>query len=136
MTQALVKPLSIYLDLVSRKPFVWGELDCAMFAANWAFRITGVDPVSEYRGRYKTELGCARILKREGGLLALTARAALASGFYTTDEPSTGAIGVCALLTARGEAEATAIRLGDAWAFLSTSGVTVAPARHLAVWGF
>lgn len=129
-------PLAVYLDQVSARPFAWGRLDCAMFAGDWVTRITGADPIAEFRGRYRTELGCARILKREGGLLALTERAALAAGLRPTETPTTGAVGVCRVLTSRGAQQATAIRVRACWAFLATSGLAVAPGEHIAAWEF
>jgi hypothetical protein len=38
------------------KPFVWGENDCALFAADAILSISGtVDPAHHYRGRYFCE---------------------------------------------------------------------------------
>lgn len=38
------------------KPFVWGENDCALFAADAVLAISGtVDPAHDYRGRYSCE---------------------------------------------------------------------------------
>lgn len=48
------------------RPFSWGENDCATFAADWIRQQTGIDPVAQYRGKYKTAAGAARAMKRYG----------------------------------------------------------------------
>lgn len=47
-------------------PYVFGEHDCILFAANCVEAMTGVDLAADIRGRYKTEIGAARIIKNEG----------------------------------------------------------------------
>lgn len=54
-----------------RMPFEWGRHDCALFAADCVLSITGRDPADDLRGRYMTEAGAARIIKRAGGLESL-----------------------------------------------------------------
>lgn len=54
-------------------PFAWGSQDCALFGADCVEACTGADPAADLRGRYRTELGAARVLKRLGGLAALAA---------------------------------------------------------------
>lgn len=46
--------------------FVWGVSDCGMFASDVALAITGIDAAKAFRGRYTTERGAARALKRAG----------------------------------------------------------------------
>lgn len=53
------------------RPFSWGELDCCLFAAEVVKAQTGTDLSADYRGRYSTELGAARVLKKLGGIDAL-----------------------------------------------------------------
>ena len=50
------------------RPFEWGRHDCALFAAGCVAALTGADPASDLRGRYTTETGAARVIKRLGGL--------------------------------------------------------------------
>lgn len=51
--------------------FVPGATDCAHFAGDWVLRLTGVDPLADYRGRYVTrEAGEAMLAELDGSLLA------------------------------------------------------------------
>jgi hypothetical protein len=40
-----------------KRPFVWGEWDCGLFAAGAIQVMTGVDLAEPYRGRYSDEAG-------------------------------------------------------------------------------
>lgn len=51
------------------RPFSWGEFDCCLFAADCAVAVCGVDPAERYRGKYKSEAGAKRQLKRIAGSL-------------------------------------------------------------------
>ncbi len=51
------------------RPFSWGEFDCCLFAADCAMAVCGLDPAKPYRGKYKTEAGAKRQLKRVSGSL-------------------------------------------------------------------
>jgi hypothetical protein len=44
--------LANYLAEMHAKPFVWGQHDCARFAAGWVLLATGVDLFGPWRGRY------------------------------------------------------------------------------------
>lgn len=55
-----------YLAQAARQPFRPGLHDCALFAAGAVEAITGADYAAPYRGRYSTERGGIRILRRDG----------------------------------------------------------------------
>lgn len=63
--------LAAFVESRRAAPFVWGENDCVMFAADCALAITGNDPAIVYRGSYSTAAGAARIIKKVGDLAAL-----------------------------------------------------------------
>ncbi|MEP2103099.1 MAG: hypothetical protein ABJP02_04855 [Parasphingorhabdus sp.] len=44
----------------------WGKLDCLLFAGGAIKAVTGFDAARGHRGKYRTELGAARYLKRMG----------------------------------------------------------------------
>jgi hypothetical protein len=47
------------------QPFAWGVSDCSLWAADVVMAITGRDPMAEYRGRYRTERGALRVMRRQ-----------------------------------------------------------------------
>lgn len=51
------------------RPFSWGEYDCCLFAADCSLAVCGKDPAAEYRGKYTTEVGAKRLLKKQHGSL-------------------------------------------------------------------
>lgn len=60
------------------RPFVWGQSDCAHFAADCVRAVTGVDALAAYRGRYASRLGAAaRMLFRSHRSVASAAGAEL-----------------------------------------------------------
>lgn len=70
--------LSAYIAECEGRPFAWGSHDCAMFAAGAVLAMTGTDIAAEFRGRYSTEAGSVRALKRYGhGTLEATLDAKL-----------------------------------------------------------
>lgn len=60
--QALAEYLAEHREAV----FEWGQCDCAMFAAGAIEAMTGVDPADDVRGRYKSQAGAGRAIKRKG----------------------------------------------------------------------
>jgi hypothetical protein len=58
--------LAAYLASVRDTPHAYGKHDCALHGANAVLAQTGVDHGAPFRGRYKTELGAARALRRFG----------------------------------------------------------------------
>lgn len=58
--------LSDYIASKREAPFVYGENDCCMFAAGAVMAITGIDPVAEFRGKYRSLAGSVRALKEIG----------------------------------------------------------------------
>ena len=52
----------------NEKPFAWGTHDCFTFAADCVLAMTGEDKMAKRRGKYKTELGANKMLKKIGGV--------------------------------------------------------------------
>lgn len=61
--------LSEYIEEKAKEEFKWGKCDCALFAANWCAVSVGKDPASEFRGKYKTEIGAKRALLKYGNII-------------------------------------------------------------------
>lgn len=66
--------LAAEIERARNRPFQWGTHDCALMAADIVLAMTGVDYAAEFRGRYRSALGAARLLKRGGGLWAVLDR--------------------------------------------------------------
>ena len=47
-------------------PFAWGSNDCALWAARWVLAATGQNFLADWEGKYKTENGAARLMKKRG----------------------------------------------------------------------
>lgn len=47
-------------------PGEWGVADCLLTCADIVEAVTGFDPAADIRGRYKTEAGAARLLRKRG----------------------------------------------------------------------
>jgi hypothetical protein len=122
--------LSDFLKRSLGEPFVWGERDCALWAASWVAAKRGVDPAVAWRGRYHSALGCARLVRASGGLQAAIARDMERAGFETTAAPQPGDVG----LVDTPAGVAAAIKTARGWAWKGKVGVTVHPLQHLIAW--
>ena len=60
--------LAEFLAARATTPFVWGENDCCVFAADAVRAQTGRDPMSTWRGSYGDELGAETLLLAAGGV--------------------------------------------------------------------
>lgn len=68
------------IKAASGRPFSYGTHDCATFAFDVRRAITGEDAAADWRGRYSTELGAARVMRR----LGFESIEALATGYLGT----------------------------------------------------
>ncbi|SHO58804.1 DUF6950 family protein [Vibrio quintilis] len=55
-----------FLDPYLDRPFQTGVNDCALFVADWVKQLTGDDFAAPFRGHYQTDLGSARLIKKQG----------------------------------------------------------------------
>lgn len=53
------------------QPFAWGAADCCAWAFDAVAAVTGVDPIADVRGTYRTAWQARRVLRRLGGLRAV-----------------------------------------------------------------
>ncbi|TJV20398.1 MAG: hypothetical protein E5Y04_32340 [Mesorhizobium sp.] len=58
--------LARLLPAIAATPGVWGQSDCLLTAAAGVEAVTGVDIMAPWRGRYKSERGAAKLMRREG----------------------------------------------------------------------
>jgi len=122
--------LAAFLRKSLGEPFVWGQRDCALWAADWIKERRGVDPATSIRGRYSTRLGCERFANRHGGLPAYADEILTGAGLERTDDPQPGDVGL--IDTPDGPTVAVRVDLG--WAIKAARGIKIVPARHLMAW--
>ena len=134
-----------YLQAADQRPFVWGEFDCCLFAADAVQAMTDQDPAASIRGTYSDAVAAAAVIANYGGI------AELAEAFFLP----MGAIEIMPLFARRGDvvrlvmpvfedafAECGGICTGRDVAFLTDSGTRsvslVAAAAKLSarVWSF
>ena len=125
-----------YLDWIASQGWEWGDRDCLLWLATWAERVTGIDGGAEWRGRYRTAIGCARVMRKSGGFDACIERGAMAAGMVETDKPSPGSVGIVRAMTSRGVSDVGGIYTGTRWAVLTGRGVVSGPFEYRRVWSF
>ena len=50
----------------ANQPFEWGVNDCCLFAANCVRAQTGEDYYEQFRNRYTSAIGAAKVMKKDG----------------------------------------------------------------------
>ena len=58
--------LRAYASAAARRPFAYGQHDCALFAAGAIAAMTGQDPAADWRRRYTTLRGGLRVIRKSG----------------------------------------------------------------------
>ncbi len=123
--------MSAFLRAGARATFVWGEIDCSIFAADWCRKMRGVDPAASLRGRYRTAIGAMRHVRRLGGFEAMARSLMAGCGFIATDRPDLGDVG---LVKHPVVGPVFAIRCAIGWAVKSPEGVAVGDYPTVVVW--
>jgi hypothetical protein len=62
--------LAEQIDAARTKPFAYGSHDCLTWAFDVRAALTGIDDTGPWKGRYTSELGAARVMKRHGVTLS------------------------------------------------------------------
>lgn len=82
--------ISFLADL-ARRPFRWGETDCALVLADWwQLNHGGPDPAAALRGSYASEDECTAVLVRNGHLPRVVRLLARSVGARRTANPQPG----------------------------------------------
>lgn len=82
---------------LGNRRFEYGVCDCLLVVSDWVLVSTGIDPAARFRHTYSTEEGYVRLLKKHGGPVALFDKLASDIGWYRTDRPVTGDVGLLGL---------------------------------------
>lgn len=67
--------LSALIARAHREPFVWGQRDCCLWAADAALALTGIDHAADLRETYTDKASALAVLSRIGGLRGAADRA-------------------------------------------------------------
>lgn len=62
--------LAAFVEQRRHAPHAWGSNDCAMFAADGVWTLTGVDPFAAWRNTYSDRETAMAVLSGEGGFQA------------------------------------------------------------------
>lgn len=128
--------LADYLKASVSQSWTPGAFDCCFFPGEWAVSWGRGDPMATWRGRYQTDRGGLRFIKRAGGLVELWERGLSSIGVGRVDAPQVGDVGVVlAINDAMRPEPVGSIWTGDKWALANRRGLTFTPAHALAIWG-
>lgn len=61
------RKLHDYIESKRSAAFAYGSCDCALFTCDGIQAMTGTDIAAEFRGKYTTELGAAKVIKQVTG---------------------------------------------------------------------
>jgi hypothetical protein len=106
-----------------RKPFEWGVNDCGLFAADCVLAMTGVDLAEKLRGKYRTEEGAAKALRRIG----LGSHVQLAEENFREIPPMEATLGDIAII----EKDSLGIVNGETVAVYSKKGIGFVPMSRI-----
>ena len=139
MTKGKAVALAAWLDRAVDTPRAWGKHDCTLWPADWVVTCGHDDPAGEWRGRYRTALGAARLAGRAGGLQALWQGGADAAGLSAVLKPRAGDVGLLPMATRgvgpllSGLVGAICIGGGD-WAVVTQDGLWLGRASPVQAW--
>jgi len=114
-------------DCVSRareEPFIWGKNDCALFTCDCIMAITGRDYAEKFRGKYGTEKGAYRAIRKIEGVSSLEE---LATKYLGDPIPTTYAGRGDVVMTSTPTGPALGIVVNRNAAFRTPSGIEMIP---------
>lgn len=76
-TQHWLSSLETHINSHKQTTFAWGSHDCCTFAADSVMKSTGVDLMSQFRGKYSTEDGARLMLSDLAGTTDATVEDAM-----------------------------------------------------------
>jgi hypothetical protein len=105
--------LAVHCRVGASTAFGWGRMDCTIWVADWVLARTGRDAMAEWRGRYRTAIGHARLLRHEpAGLISAASRGLAAVGAEAIDPAAARSGDVGIIETVKGPAMALRGQLG------------------------
>lgn len=127
--------LKQYLSDAAALRFQWGTHDCMLFAADWAQRLTGIDPAAQWRGSYASADAAEALIERHGGARGIVAAGLRAAGWRPVWPPKAGDICVVEAPAPGGTAHVAGVAVDIARVALATArGLVIAPAPIVEAW--
>ena len=133
----LLEELRDYMKVQLSVPFIYGQSDCSTWVASWIEHMTDVDPAASFRGCYTNEIGCAKFVKTNGGLIAAMDHYMIRSGvMYHADVPFHGDVAIVVVpIGNNDQVEVAAVRTRNGWAYKPATGGLQVLNRELTVLG-
>jgi hypothetical protein len=96
--QRLAAAIDAAIERWCMEPFAWGSSDCLLALSDIIQEARGYDPAADWRGRYKSALGAARVTRRFGGFAGALESAAIGCVWEKIDprDAAIGDIGIAA----------------------------------------
>lgn len=129
----LVSRLEIYRAEVEAAIWDPGQWDCLLALARWCALATGRDPGAPFRGRYAGDVGAARMLRRQGGIVRVIGAAFEPMGWARTPTATPGAV-AAVRLNGLGLRLFGAVAYGERWLVACRDGALIENARPAAIW--
>lgn len=129
--------LEAYIRDAAFQAWRWGEMDCCFWAGNWIRDATGLDPLEQYRGQYRSAREAATLIRDRGGLIPMVSVEMERVGLLVTTEPDSGDIAVVSAPTGHPEAisgHSVVIRSGPWWLARGLNGCFGFDATPLKAW--
>lgn len=128
--------LDDYLEAAGQRRWRYGDVDCTLFAADWALAITGKDPAEGIRGTYSNADEANAIVDRHGGAVAFVGACLTGIGWRAVQNPEDGDIGIINALTGNDAVfrDIPAIHQGGLWLARGLRGIRAAIYQPKAVW--
>ncbi len=107
--------------------------DCCAFPGGWVWDQTGIDPVSEWRGKYSSEAEAMDLVAHHGGVPQIMDRGLKRAGMKRTSTPKDGDVGC---IVVGGVAVGSIMKDGMWWVLGLTGKCPVKQPRVLRAWTF
>lgn len=96
--------LASFIEGAEKRPFLWGEWDCCLLAADWVLAATGFDAAADFRGKYATAAGARRLIKKHGDMLTMVRSLTEAHGMREINPKMAQRGDVCLVESIHGDA--------------------------------
>jgi len=129
--------LDDYIEAAGKRRWRYGDVDCTLFAADWAMAITGKDPAEGIRGTYSTAAEANAIVDLHGGAVAFVGGCLAGIGWRAVQNPEDGDIGIINTLAGSDVAvfrDVPAIHQGGLWLARGLRGIRGALYDPKAIW--